>query len=421
MKFIVIGISDAPEPSFSSEVLEVIKQGKIFSGGKRHHEIVASLLPADALWIDITTPLDAVFLQYQSLTSDIIVFASGDPLFFGFANTIRRKMPEAEILLYPTFNSLQLLAHRLVMPYHDMRIVSLTGRPWPEFDRALIARVGKIGVLTDREHTPAAIAQRMLDYGYTYYNMSVGEHLGNPEKERVFSLSLEQAAERVFEMPNCVILLYSKESGNQGITCRARKENSSIPIFLRQNRSFGIPDSDFTLLDGREKMITKMPIRLLTLQALDLPKRHVFWDVGFCTGSVSIEARLQFPHLQICAFEIRPECETIIHENARRFGAPGIDIHIGDFLETDISALPRPDAVFIGGHGGRLKDIMSKVLSVLAPDGIIVFNSVIAPKVTTDSRQLWDDACAELGLQQDPPTRIQLNDNHPITILKCRR
>ena len=175
------------------------------------------------------------------------------------------------------------------------------------------------------------------------------------------------------------------------------------------------------LLDGREKMITKMPIRLLTLQALELPMRHVFWDIGFCTGSVSIEARLQFPHLTICAFEIRPECEAIIQENARRFGAPGIDIYIGDFLETDISALPRPDAVFIGGHGGLLKDIMSKVLSVLAPDGIIVFNSVIAPKVTTDSRQLWNEACAELGLQQDPPTRIQLNDNHPITILKCKR
>ena len=125
MKFIVIGISDAPEPSFSTEVLAIIKRGKVFSGGKRHHEIVAPLLPADAQWIDITTPLDAVFLQYQSLTSDIIVFASGDPLFFGFANTIRRKRPEAEIMLYPTFNSLQLLAHRLVMPYHDMRIVSL--------------------------------------------------------------------------------------------------------------------------------------------------------------------------------------------------------------------------------------------------------------------------------------------------------
>ena len=424
MQFIVIGITDNPEPWFSPEVLGIIKKGNVFSGGKRHHEIVAPLLPADAQWIDITVPLDAVFEEYKKLsTVNCIIFASGDPLFFGFANTIKRRIPEAEIVLYPSFNSLQMLAHRLVMPYHDMRIVSLTGRPWPEFDRALIERVGKIGVLTDREHTPAAIAQRMLDYGYTYYNMSVGEHLGNPEKERVVSLSLEQAAERVFEMPNCVILLYSKESGNQGITCRARKENSSIPIFLRQNRSFGIPDSDFTLLDGREKMITKMPIRLLTLQALDLPKRHVFWDVGFCTGSVSIEARLQFPHLQICAFEIRPECEAIINENARRFGAPGINIHIGDFLETDISALPRPDAVFIGGHGGQLKEMIAKVLSVLSDDGVIVFNSVTSPVVSQmtarkSSRQLWDEACQELNLRQAPPLRIQLNDYNPIEILK---
>ena len=168
-------------------------------------------------------------------------------------------------------------------------------------------------------------------------------------------------------------------------------------------------------------MITKMPIRLLTLQALELPKRHVFWDIGFCTGSVSIEARLQFPHLTICAFEIRPECEAIINENARRFGAPGIDIHIGDFLETDISSLPRPDAVFIGGHGGHLKEIIAKVLTVLSEDGVIVFNSVTSPKVPIDSRRLWDEACQELGLQQEPPLHIQLNDYNPIEILKIQK
>ena len=150
MKFIVIGITDNPNPWFPPEVIEIIRKGRVFSGGKRHHEIVASLFPADAQWIDITVPLDAVFAQYIPLSSDIIVFASGDPLFFGFANTIKRKMPEAEIVVYPTFNSLQMLAHRLVMPYHDMRVVSLTGRPWPEFDRALIERAEKIGVLTDK-------------------------------------------------------------------------------------------------------------------------------------------------------------------------------------------------------------------------------------------------------------------------------
>ena len=408
MKFIVIGITDNPNPWFPPEVMEVIRKGKVFSGGKRHHEIVAPLLPQDSKWIDITVPLDTVFEQYQNAPrlwrgDEVIVFASGDPLFFGFANTIKRKMPEADIVVYPTFNSLQMLAHRLVMPYHDMRIVSLTGRPWPEFDKALIERVGKIGVLTDKEHTPAVIAQRMIDYGYTNYQMYVGEHLGNPELEKVTTLSLEEATKHDFTMPNCLIL----ES----------RENPCHPCL----NYFGIPDSEFALLDGREKMITKMPIRLLTLQALELPKRHVFWDIGFCTGSVSIEARLQFPHLQVIAFEIRPECEAIIQENCRRFGAPGIDIHIGDFLEEDISTLPRPDAVFIGGHGGHLQEIIEKVLQYLNPDGCIVMNSVKAPKVLTDSHKLWDEACQKLGLTQEPPIRIVIDEHHPIEILKCKK
>ena len=406
MKFVVIGITDHPHSFFPPEVLEVIRQGKVFSGGKRHHEIVASLLPEGAKWIDITAPVDAVFDQYahspfllEGQGEALIVFASGDPLFFGFANTIRKRMPNAEVVVYPTFNSLQMLAHRLLMPYHDMRIVSLTGRPWHEFDRALIERAEKLGVLTDREHTPTAIAQRMLAYGYNNYQMSVGEHLGNPDKEKVTTLTLEEVSRKDFSMPNSVILTSQK---------------------LRVS-SYGIPDTEFSLLDGREKMITKMPIRLLTLQALDLPRRHVFWDIGFCTGSISIEARLQFPHLQIEAFEIRSECEVIIQENARRFGAPGINIHMGDFLEQDLTALSRPDAVFIGGHGGQLKAIIEKVLEVLSDDGIIVFNSVTSPKVTVDSHQLWNEACAELGLHQEPPLRIQLNDYNPIEILKCKR
>ena len=420
MKFIVIGISDNPNPFFSPEVMEIIQSGRVFSGGKRHHGIVASLLPENAEWIDITAALDAVFEQYKSLSEKmskclnvsplIVIFASGDPLFFGFANTIRRKMPEAEIEVYPAFNSLQMLAHRLVMPYHDMRIVSLTGRPWPEFDKALIERASKIGILTDREHTPSAIASRMIDYGYADYRMYVGEHLGNPSLEKVTTLTLEEAAKRDFEMPNCVIV----QSWGY--------DQATSPL----DRVFGIPDRDFALLDGREKMITKMPIRLLTLQTLELPKRRVFWDIGFCTGSISIEARLQFPHLQIEAFEIRPECEAIMAENTRRLGAPGINIHMGDFLDTDISALPHPDAVFIGGHGGHLEEIMARVLTVLTDDGVIVFNSVTSSVVAkmTDrpsSRQQWDEACEKLGLHQGAPLRIQLNDYNPIEILRCKR
>ena len=433
MQFTVIGITDNPQPFFPPEILDIIRKGKTFSGGRRHHEITAPFLPKNAQWIDITVPLDAVFEQYHD---EVVVFASGDPLFFGFANTLQRQFPDAELKVYPTFNSLQMLAHRMLIPYHDMRIVSLTGRPWQEFDKALIEGAGKIGILTDKEHTPAAIARRMLEYSYTNYNICVGEHLGNPELEKITTCTLQEAAERQFSTPNC------------GIS----QADSSL-FTLHSSLKFGIPDSKFTFLDGREKMITKMPIRLLTLQSLDLGRRHTLWDIGACTGSISIEARLLFPHLQIEAFEIRPECEAIIQENARRFGAPGINVHIGDFLNSQLplrsrvplatpsafstlnsqlstlnsqfstlnSQLPLPDAVFIGGHGGKLKEMMEKVLTVLAPDGVIVMNSVVAPKVTTDSRKLWNEACQELGLQQEPPLHIQLNDNHPITILKCKR
>ena len=65
MRFIVIGITDNPNPWFPPEVMDIIRKGKVFSGGKRHHEIVSSLLPQDAEWIDITVPLDTVFSHYQ--------------------------------------------------------------------------------------------------------------------------------------------------------------------------------------------------------------------------------------------------------------------------------------------------------------------------------------------------------------------
>ena len=91
----IIGISDSRQQWFSPEITEVIRNGKVFSGGKRHHEIVAKLLPNDAPWIDITVPLSQVFEQYQS-HDHVVIFASGDPLFYGFANTVQG-FPVAEL------------------------------------------------------------------------------------------------------------------------------------------------------------------------------------------------------------------------------------------------------------------------------------------------------------------------------------
>ena len=389
--FIVIGMTDDREVWFPPVVRAAIAAGRVFSGGKRHHEIVAPLLPEGARWIDITVPLDAVFAQYSG-QPEVVVFASGDPLFFGFANTLRRELPDAQITVFPSFNSLQLLAHRMLLPYAEMRTVSLTGRPWDAFDEAIIRGERLIGALTDRVKTPALIAQRMLEYGYDNYRMTVGECLGNREAERVRTLSLTEASTADYVFPNCLILEQTRP----------------------RPHPFGLSERDFDLLDGRVNMITKMPVRLLTLSQLDLSCRKSFWDIGFCTGSVSIEARLQFPRVHVTAFEIREAGRSLMENNARKFGAPGIEAHIGDFLEADLSGLPAPDAVFIGGHGGKLIEMLRRIDSVLLPGGVIVFNAV-----SEQSQTLFREAVSAVGRRITGEMHVAVDAFNPIVILRA--
>ena len=230
-KYYIIGITDDSELEPTSAVLKIIAENKVFSGGLRHHHLVEKFLPSGATWIDITVPLDSVFDAYKE-HQEIVVFASGDPLFFGFAGTVQRRDPEAIIEVFPTFNSLQLLAHRSLLPYEGMRTLSLTGRPWKRFEQALIEGEPLLGVLTDRNKTPNAIAQRMLDYGYNNYRMIVGENLGNAG-ERVAEYSIEEVAQRSFSMPNCLILKLTHP----------------------RHRPLGIPESDFALLDAKGRTI----------------------------------------------------------------------------------------------------------------------------------------------------------------------
>ena len=391
MQFTVIGIPDKTNFYFSPDVLEAVSKRSVFSGGKRHYQLVRHILPQNHTWIDITIPLKNVFEQYMS-HEDIVVFASGDPLFFGFANTIKRELPDAKITLVPYFNSLQILAHRLVLPYHDMIMVSLTGRPFHEFDRVLIEGKEKIGLLTDKKNTPKVIAQRMIDYGYTNYEMYIGENLGG-ENEVINNFQLNDVKNTQVSDLNCVILLRTH----------------------KKERLFGIPEEVINILNNRPKMLTKMPIRLLSLSMLNLYSKSVMWDIGFCTGSVSIEAKMQFPHLKIHAFEKREESRELIKQNTTKFGTPGIDSYIGDFFEMDLSAIEKPDAVFIGGHGGRLVEMMGIIKENIQDNGIVVFNSV-----SKNSKDAFLEGVEKYGFKLLKETRITVDEHNPIDTLAAQ-
>jgi precorrin-6Y C5,15-methyltransferase (decarboxylating) len=218
--------------------------------------------------------------------------------------------------------------------------------------------------------------------------------LGNKEKENVSTFCLAEVLTKDFAFPNNLILQKT----------------------YNRTRPFGIPEGEFNLLNGRSKMITKMPIRLLSLSMLDLHDKAVLWDVGFCTGSVSVEAKLQFPHLQIVAFEQRAEGAELLDRNSRKFGTPGIISVTGDFAETDISSFPVPDAVFVGGHGRKMNEIVSKAYSVLSENGTIVFNSV-----SEESKQLFLEVIEKNKLKLESSISLKVDDFNVIEVMKAQK
>lgn len=390
--FTIAGISDSQEPFLHPDALAAIASHRVFAGGERHRDIVSHLLPFASRWISISPPLQGVLKALGEEVSPVMVFTSGDPLFYGFGATLQKAFPRASFRFFPSFHSLQMLAHRCALPYHTMRYASLTGRNWGELDRLLIEGESMIGVLTDKRKTPAAIARRLLEYRYDGYRMIVGEALGGPQ-ERVLFRTLQEAASEDVHPLNAVFLLADRTP----------------------ERFFGLSEELFEGLEGRPNMITKMPVRLATLSRLNLANARNFWDIGFCTASVSIEARLRFASLEVTAFEKRPECDRLFEDNTRSFRAPGITKVMGDFLQQPHREFCNEDgtvdAVFIGGHGNRLAEIFSTIDPLVSPGGRVAINAVSAASLE------WFHALAErYGYRADHDIEVVAGGHNPIVI-----
>ncbi|WP_338075450.1 precorrin-6y C5,15-methyltransferase (decarboxylating) subunit CbiE [Chitinophaga oryziterrae] len=390
MEYIIIGISNNPAFSFMDEVKSILPLHSVFSGGKRHYELVKGYLPEGHVWIDIIGDMGRLIERYREFNQTVVVFASGDPLFYGIANTIMRLDTSAVMKVYPHFNSLQVLCHRCNIAYQHICNTSVHGRGWDELDIALISGYSLIGVLTDGVKTPSAIAERMLEYGFDNYSVIVGEALEGID-ERISYLSLEEVGSS-FNALNCVLLVRT----------------------VLKPKAFGIHDTAFAGLENRPNMITKMSVRLLSLSQLDLHNRTSFWDIGFCTGSVSIEAKKQFPALQVTAFEKRPECSQLFDINTRKHSTPGISKVMGDIFLQELKG--QADAIFIGGHGNRLTELIALVDSHLNIKGRLVINAV-----KEESKEQFITGIQQLNYHLLDPITLRVDEHNPITILTAEK
>ena len=220
--FYLIGISNHTTPKWSDDALQLIEKSTVFSGGKRHYQLVKSYLPKHHKWIEISGKMDALIKQYKTIDDSIVVFASGDPFFYGFGNTLQRLMPKAQLKALPYFNSIQLLCHKTQTNYNNLKSISVHGRNWSALDEALINRNELIGVLTDTKKTPAAIAKRLLQYGFDNYSITIGEALDG-DTEHIEKLDLSTCTTKIHNALNCVLLIKCLSLPFTQLLCRAGK------------------------------------------------------------------------------------------------------------------------------------------------------------------------------------------------------
>ncbi|MBI2908458.1 MAG: precorrin-6y C5,15-methyltransferase (decarboxylating) subunit CbiE [Chloroflexi bacterium] len=356
----IVGVGADGRYSLSQAALEMVERAELLVGGKR----LLAMFPesqAERLVLASDTAATVEELRGALGRRRIVVLASGDPDFFGIARLLVERLGKDRVEILPNVSSVQLAFARIKESWDDATFLSVHGRG-PEALAAIsigLRRSRKLAILTDNVNTPAVVAQHLLQGGVRSCRAYLCEDLAGPN-ERVREASLDALA-GVEAAPLSILVLI--RDGDPPKSPRVRGDSGGWP--------HGIPESEFLHRGG---VITKAEVRLAALARLRLRESSVIWDVGAGCGSVAIEAAMIARLGQVYAVERDAENVEMIRANLARFGLENLTVVHGE-APAVLEGLPAPDAVFIGGSGGKLRSILHVVDRRLAPEGTVVVNA----------------------------------------------
>lgn len=362
----IIGIGEEGPVGLSAASLEWINRAEVLAGGERHLSMFPSHLGETLLF---KGGLGRTVEQLGELwrKKEVVVLASGDPLFYGIASYIIKKLGADAVEIHPHLSSLQLAFAKMGESWQDALLESVHGRPIKGLAQKISGRQ-KIALLTDQENTPSAVARYLMEFGFTEYDAFIAENLGGGN-EKCGYWTLEEMAHAEFSPLNVVIL--------------RRKPGAEIPVF-----GLGMEDDEFHQRKPEKGLITKKEVRVVSLAELKLKKDSIVWDIGAGSGSVAVECALVAPSSQVFAIEKNAGDIGNIQLNRRKFRADVSVIHAK--APEGLDQLPDPDAVFIGGSGGELRELIQICCTRLKSGGRIVVNAATI-ETLYESRQAFDE------------------------------
>lgn len=443
-KLFVIGVGYKPFERRASEALLkadcIVASRRLFEVFSRYGEF-EELRSKIMVINNINETIDFVKLRVSDAQAgDVVLLASGDPMFFGIGRRIVSELGAENVEILPDLSSVQCAFSRIRESWDDAFLLSLHGGPDPEKRRRLPYELGdipslidgrvKLAILTDRENNPSAIAKVLelsaISHQLSAIRMFICERLGYPD-ERITRGTPAEIAGMTFGEPN-VVIIRKVDGHNPGMQevrtneiCDPDDDNFSADR-MRPSANFGLAEGDIAHSRG---LITKDEVRAVSIHKLQLPARGVLWDIGAGSGSVSIEAARISPHSIVYAVEKDEEQLANIEINKKRFIVPNVKVVAGE-APGALKDLPSPDRVFVGGSGGRLPEIMHFIWEKTSAD-IVVINAVTIEALNEASSVLrkkgFSTDVAQVSVTRSKVVngRSHMNALNPIFVIRGER
>ena len=387
----VIGVLDDGAASLSPTALALLRRADVVVGGGRTLALLEDDIAPHAQRRDLTGQLSAVpgwIAAAREAGQTSVVLATGDPLCHGIASYLASRLCIEAVEVLPNLSTVQLACARLGLAWQDARIVSVHSKDAGEWQVGAepghglyalaqsLRQHNRLLVLTSPDNTPGRIARLIVAEGLgDDFQMAVAERLCTPDERVVAELSPHDAAQQTFADPNVVVLV--------------RSQVRPQPVRM------GLADSAYHQRQPDKGLITKQEVRAVSLARMQLRADSRVWDIGAGSGSVGLEAARLCSQGHVWAIEKNEADFAIAGQNARAFGVSNHTLVHGKAPEG-LDAWPDPDAVFIGGSGGELQELIALCLRRLRTGGWLVMNFVTLENLASATQALqaqgavWD-------------------------------
>lgn len=349
----------------------------------------------------------------------VAVLATGDPLCHGIASYLYKKLPAEQLQVIPNISSIQLAFAQIGLSWQDAKIVSVHSKDAGEWTKGTGPEHGfyallqamfnhdKLAILTGPENTPDRIARMMLAENLAdQFEITVAENLLCADEKVIHGKSVVFIAEQSFNGNDIVIL--------------NRKQVSQSNIL------FGLQDSDFHQRKPDKGLITKREVRAVSLARMQLRHNSIVWDIGAGSSSVGLEAARLCHQGYVYAVEKNKADFEIATKNANQLNICNYHL-INSKAPVGLEDWPAPDAIFVGGTGGELADLIDLCLNRLTAKGWLVMNFVTIENLTVAIETLkkldanWDITQLQASRSQPILHMHRMQAENPVWVVSAQR